>query len=242
MKRRVIAAVTAILLAVFGAAVLLAYVGNADRRAMAGMQPVEVLVVSAPIPEGTTAEAMTTLVDTKTLPAAAVAERAVSSLTAISGQVATTDLQPGEQVLASRFANPATLAPADEVKVPKGLQTVAVSLDPQRALGGHLSAGATVGVFLSVPRDGDAPAATHLVLHQVLVTKVDGGSTTPVPEGDDAPAAGAAASLTVTLAVSARDAETLVFGAEHGTLWLSLEPPDAVVSDTRVVTRDKVNK
>jgi pilus assembly protein CpaB len=242
MKRRVIAAVAALLLAGFGAMVLLVYVGNADRRAMADMQPVDVLVVTAPVPEGTTAEALAKLVDTRTLPATAVAERAVSSLTAISGQVATTDLQPGEQVLASRFANPATLGPADEVKVPTGLQALAVSLDPQRALGGHLAAGATVGVFLSMPKDGDSPAATHLVLRQVLVTKVDGGSTTPAPEGDDAPAAGAAASVTVTLAVNSRDAETLVFGAEHGTLWLSLQRADAVVSDTRVVTREKVNK
>ena len=46
----------------------------------------------------------------------------------------------------------------------------------------------------------------------------------------------------VTLAVNAHDAETLIYGAEHGTLWLSLEPADAVVSGTRVVTRDKVNK
>ena len=46
----------------------------------------------------------------------------------------------------------------------------------------------------------------------------------------------------VTLAVSSHDAETLLYGAEHGTLWLSLQPADAVVTGTRVVTRDNVNK
>jgi len=241
MKRRIIAGITALLLAGVGAVVLIAYVGNADRRALAGMQPADVLVVTALVPEGTTAEALGKLVTTRTLPAAAIAEGGLSSLTAISGQVATTDLQPGEQVLASRFADPASLLDPDTVKIPAGLQQLSVSLDQQRVLGGHLTAGAAVGVFLSVPKDGEDPAQTHLVLNKVLVTKVDGGSTTPVPEGDDAPATTAGAPVMVTLAVSARDAETLVYGAEHGTLWLSLEPADVVVSGTRVVIRDKVN-
>jgi len=241
MKRRIVAAITALLLAGVGAVVLFAYVGNADRRALAGMQPADVLVVTALVPEGTTAEALGKLVTTKTLPAAAIAEGGLSSLTVLSGQVATTDLQPGEQVLASRFADPASLLDPDTVKIPAGLQQLSVSLDQQRVLGGHLTAGAAVGVFLSVPKDGEDPAQTHLVLNKVLVTKVDGGSTTPVPEGDDAPATTAGSPVMVTLAVSARDAETLVYGAEHGTLWLSLEPADAVVSGTRVVIRDKVN-
>jgi pilus assembly protein CpaB len=242
MKRRIIAAITALLLAGGGAVVLLAYVGNADRRATAGMQPVDVLVVTAQVPEGTTAEALVKLVNTKTLPAMAVAKGALSDLTAVSGQVVTTELQPGEQLLASRFADPASLAHANDVQVPRGLQQLAVSLDPQRALGGHLTAGATVGVFISLPKDGVSPALTHLVQHKVLVTKVDGGSTTPTPETTGTPATSAGAAVMVTLAVNSHDAETIVYGAEHGTLWLSLEPSDAVVSDTRVVTGANVNK
>jgi pilus assembly protein CpaB len=243
MKRRVIAAVTAVLLAGVGAVVLLGWVANADRRAMADMQPVDVLVVEAPVREGTTAEALVKLVTTKTLPAVAITEGALSSLSSISGQVATTDLQPGEQVLPSRFADPASLAHADDVRVPLGLQQLALSLDPQRALGGHLAAGSTVGVFISLPKDGVSPAQTHLVQHKVLVTKVDGAaSATPAPAAGDAPATSSGAQLMVTVAVNAHDAETLVYGAEHGTVWLSLEPVDAAVSGSRVVTRANVNK
>jgi pilus assembly protein CpaB len=242
MKRRIIAAVAAVLLAGVGAVLLLGYVGNADRRALAGLKSEDVLVVTKPVPEGTTAEALAKLVSLKPLPATAVAEGALTSLSAISGQVATTELQPGEQVLASRFADPATLAGADDVHVPPGLQQLAVSLDPQRVIGGQLTAGSTVGIFVSLPKDGDSPAQTHLVQHKVLVTKVGGGTASPAPEGGNAAATGADAALMVTLAVSSHDAETLVFGAEHGTLWLSLEPADVVVSGTRVVTRANVNK
>ena len=48
----------------------------------------------------------------------------MSSLATVSGQVATTDLQPGEQVLASRFADPASLEDADQTKIPTGMQQV----------------------------------------------------------------------------------------------------------------------
>jgi pilus assembly protein CpaB len=39
----------------------------------------------------------------------------------------------------------------------------------------------------------------------------------------------------VTLAVTAKDAETVVFGIEHGTLWLSLETEGDDTSGTRVI-------
>jgi pilus assembly protein CpaB len=40
----------------------------------------------------------------------------------------------------------------------------------------------------------------------------------------------------VTLAVTAAQAEAVVFGAEHGTLWLSLEPDRAQTGGTDVIT------
>ena len=36
----------------------------------------------------------------------------------------------------------------------------------------------------------------------------------------------------VTLAVTAADAEKVVYAAEHGTIWLSNEPTDAVATGT----------
>jgi pilus assembly protein CpaB len=42
-------------------------------------------------------------------------------------------------------------------------------------------------------------------------------------------------SLLITLAVTASQAEAVVFGIEHGTLWLSLEPEGAKTGGTDVV-------
>ena len=240
MRRRLLAAFAALVLALVGTVVLVAYVRAADARALAGVQAVDVLVVRQPVPEGTPAADLSGFVEVERVPAKAAAEGRVADLDDLAGQVATVDLQPGEQVLAARFAAPGELPTPGTVAVPAGAQEVSVLLEPQRAVGGRLVAGDTVGVYLSL---GD-PAATSAVLHGVLVTQVQGAPAPAVEPGDvDTASAGAAApsaSLMVTLAVTAAQAEGVVFGAEHGSLWLSLEPDGAAVDGTDVITPDNV--
>jgi pilus assembly protein CpaB len=239
--RRLLAAFAALLLLVVGTAVLVAYVRGADARALAGTRSVEVLVADELIPEGTAASDLQPLVRTEVLPAKAALAGRVTDLTVLAGQVATVDLQPGEQLLASRFESPDDLQAPGTVAVPDGLQEVSILLEPQRAVGGRLAAGDTVGVFVSL-QEG---AATHVVLHHVLVTQVQGAPPPidPAPADPETASAGAAApsaSLMITLAVTAAKAEAVVFGIEHGTVWLSLEPADAGTSGTEVITPDNI--
>jgi pilus assembly protein CpaB len=240
MRRRLLAAAAALVLALVGTVVLVAYARGADQRAMAGMSTVQVLVVAQPIAVGTPATDLAALVHTEPLPARAAVPGRVTDLAELAGQVATADLQPGEQLLASRFAPPENLKAPGTVAVPAGKAEVSVLLDPQRAVGGRLAAGDEVGVFLSQEN------ATHAVLHRVLVTQVQGApapvdsaaqaDTRTASAGSPAPTA----SLMVTLAVTAEQAEGVVFGAEHGTLWLSLEPDGADLNGTEVITPDNV--
>lgn len=240
MNRRVIAAVLAIVLAAVGGVLLVSYVSGAEQRAMAGLDPVSVLVVAEPITEGTPAEELGELVTTEVIPATAVGPGAVSGLDELAGQVAITDLQPGEQLLASRFTDPESLATDAEVEVPEDMHQLSVLLDSQRVLGGNLTPGTTVGVFISLNEDPQ----THLRLHKVLVTKVQGGLTPPVPEPEDGQGPAAAplpeGSVMVTLALSPADAETVVFAAEYENIWLSLEGAEVPESGTRIVTRENV--
>jgi len=149
--------------------------------------------------------------------------------------VANVDLQVGEQLLKSRFARPDSLQAPGTVPVPDGLQEISVLLEPQRVIGTRLAAGDTVGVYLS-QKLPDGTGQTSAVLHQVLVTQVQGAPAAPDPEADaEAAAAAPATSLMVTLAVTAKDAETVVFGMEHGTLWLSLETDGDETGGTRVL-------
>src|SRR4051812_7490078 len=180
MRRRLLAASAALALFVLGTVVLLAYVRGADARAFAGAQPVQVLVVDQLVPAGTPGNGLADFVRTDTVPAKAAIEGRVTDLAQLDGLVASTDLEPGEQLLAGRFESPQEVQPAGTVAVPEGLQEVSVLLEPQRAVGGRLAAGDTVGVYLSV---GD-PAQTHVVLHRVLVTQVQGAPAVPAATSD----------------------------------------------------------
>ncbi len=237
MRRRLLAALAALLLAATGAVVLLAYVRGADARALAGVQTVDVLVVDQPVAEGTPGEDLAGLVRTARLPAKAVVPGGVTDLGQLAGQVATSDLQPGEQLLAARFAAPADLTVPGTVPPPEGASEVSILLEPQRAVGGRLAAGDTVGVHVSL--DG----RTHVLLSRVLVTQVQ-GAPSPAPDGQttDTAAGGAApsASLMVTLGLRPEAAEAVVFAMEHGTVWLTLEPEGVDPTGTEIVTPENV--
>ena len=236
MRRRLLAAFAALVLLVTGTLVLLAYVRGADARALAGTRTVEVLVVEQLVPEGTSGDDLAGSVHTVTMPAMAAIDGRVTDLSNLAGLVATVDLQPGEQLLASRFQRPDDLQAPGTVAVPAGLQELSVLLEPQRVAGGRIAAGDTVGVYLSQVLPDGTPQ-TSAVLHGVLVSQVQGAPTeAPAQDGtEEAAAATPSASLLLTLALTSKDAETVVFGMEHGTLWLSLETDGDDASGTRVL-------
>jgi pilus assembly protein CpaB len=243
VRRRLLAACAALVLLLVGTVVLVAYVNGAETRALAGVRTVDVLVVDQPVPEGTPAEQLTRLVRTEVLPVKAALEGRVTDVAALAGQVATVDLLPGEQLLGSRFARPDELHAPGTVPVPAGLQEVSVLLEPQRAVGGRLAAGDTVGILVSLTLP-DGRAASHAVLHDVLVTQVQGAPAPAAAAGEPETASSGApapsSSLMVTLAVTAAQAETVVFGAEHAALWFSLETDGADLRGTAPVTGDTI--
>lgn len=243
MSRRLIAGLAAGLVALLGAVLLISYVNGADKRAMANLDPVEVLVASAPIVRGTPASDIAALVVVEEVPSVAVGPAPVRSLADLAGMVAATDIQSGEQLLTGRFADPLDLQIFGAIPVPPRLHQVTIPLDSARVVGGTVTPGDRVGVFITV--DG----RTHLTLDKILVTRVQGGllpstgSSAGSAAGEDAGASPndpAAAPVhdggaMVTLAVPARAAETIVFGAEVGTIWLSIVDPDAPADGTRIV-------
>lgn len=237
MGDRRVGIAVAVLLAVVGTAALISYVRGVEARAAAGQRQVQVLVVDEHVEEGTAAEALGEHVSLQDVPAQVVAAGSVSSLDQLAGQVSTASLEPGEQLLASRFVDPAELAARGQIEVPDGLQQVTISLDAPRALGGNLSAGDTVAVFASLQEGEDGPS-THLILDKVLVTRLQGGvAAAPEPaegEEDAGPAAAPGEATLVTLAAAAPDVERIVFAAEHGTVWLADDPDSADTDGTRI--------
>ena len=228
MTRRLVSAIAAGVLAILGAVLLVSYVNNADSRAMADMDPIEVLVVSAPIPQGTPAEEIAASVTTQRVPRAAVGPNPVRSIAEVAGRVASTDLQPGEQVLNARFVTRQSLERFGGIPVPDGYHQVTIPLDASRVVGGTVTPGDTVGVFVTY---GDG--STRLILRKILVTRVQGGlGVTQPDEGVENPDAAPEpdGGALITMALTTQQSLTVVHAAEHSRIWLSLED-DSVPND-----------
>jgi len=93
----------------------------------------------------------------------------------------------------------------------------------------------------------DGTGVTHVVLHKILVTQVQGGvapaSSSDAKDSSQTAAAAAPVatqSLMVTLGVTSAQAEPVVWGMEHGTVWLTLEPDDADTGGTTVISPSNV--
>lgn len=266
-NRRVRGAIAAVVLASVGAVGLVAFVRGAEDRALAGEKLVDVLVVKKRVEAGMASEEIKGSVRSERVPAKTRADGAVAELAAVAGRVASVDLLPGEQVTTERFIAPDVFGrTGGQVDIPEGLLEVTVSLQPERAVGGVVRPGSTVGVVASfesfdlsaqgpsdvdgtiVPAGGKTPDSTHLILHKVLVTNVQsarsfdfqmgGGGEGGDGETQTAPAP--SENLLVTLALDAASVERVVFAAEHGSLWLAIEPTDADEGGTQVQTRGSV--
>lgn len=251
MKSRMLAGVSAVLLALVGAVLILTYAQGADQRAVSGLDPKEVLIVTKAVPAGSSIDTVKASVTLEQFPGTAVANTALSTLDDKAGTVAAVDLVPGEQLLAERLVSPEAAEDSGAVKIPAGFQEVSFQLEPQRVAGGRIAAGDHVGMFLSFAKGADKAnkddETTQMTLRKVLVTAVqrapqaaakeetkDGANSqdTTLPEG----------SLMLTVAVSDTDAGKIVFASEFGSLWLTKEPLDAKNNGPQIVRKEGVYK
>jgi pilus assembly protein CpaB len=236
MKTRLIGAIVAIVLALVGTVALTGYVSGADARAADGATLVSVFIVTAQIPQGTRAEDISTFIEQKQLPAVAAVPGRVTKLSALAGMVADAALVPGEQLISSRWVEASDLAARGEVKVPEGMQVVTIALPLERVAGGVLKAGDTVGIVVTatktVVETGQQLLLSKQVFHKVLVTAVQAGTTTTPDAAADATPVSV---IMVTLARTTPDIESLVWGQQFGTVWLTIEPDTATETGSRVV-------
>ena len=269
-KRRIIGILTAMLLAIVGTAALVGYVRSAKDKAVAQEALVDVYVVDKLVPKGAEAETIKSSVSLEQVPSRLKQSGAITELEAVGTNVAATDLQPGDQLLAAR------LVPKDQVSedVTDKVQISAL-LEAQRAVGGSLQKGDLVGVYLSFdPFDLDeagkstettdtiepassadstdttsttvadkkSPNVSRLEFQHVLVTNVQ---TTNAPVSvDDKDTTGVeqvtGLQYVITIALSPEQSERFVFATEFGHVWLSIDPTTVSDDGTRPVTLGNV--
>lgn len=244
--KRVIGILAGLVIAGIGTAILMGYVDNAKDEVLAAEELVPVYVVTEDVPRSVTIEEVTGRVALTDVPARLVAPGAVTDLALIDpAYVTEVELVTGEQLLIGRFVDPRVIT---RVPVPDGLQEISISLDPERALGGELDVGDTVGVYASFEEPPDyMKEVTDVIRHRVLVTNVQfkASDVDTIQENLDTGEDGVIVrapkeQVVVTLAVDPEAAPRIVFAAEFGRLWLTSEGPDADTPDVATVDRPTI--
>jgi pilus assembly protein CpaB len=259
LKTRLLGGIAGLLVAVIGTVLLITYVQSADQRAMAGTETSEVFVVQRAIPAGTPANEIGESVAKKPLPKSTLTEGTVTDLGDLGTKVTAVSLVPGEQLLSSRMVEADSFLGPSRVAVPEGMQEIAIKLPIERVVGGKITAGDTVGIFISLQETstngaGDISsqsAGTQLTFHKVLVTaaQFSNGSAAQPDATQAKPSDGSLDSSTssqsdgtylITVARNSVEAERLVYAVEFGKIYLSKEPSEATEGNNGVVDKTKV--
>jgi pilus assembly protein CpaB len=232
----------ALVLAVLGTIGVLAYVRQANTRALSGVRAVTVLVARQGIASGTTANAALSggLLVRQKMPASAVPADAVRAITPdLRSLVMSSAIQPGQLLLRAMLVHPSQATGG--VAIPKGDIAVTVQLCLPAAVAGYVHAGSQVALFdtyggkelqesCGQQHQAESPteARTRLVLTRVEVLSVgtapsgvsgSAGSSTLSASSDSASSEGA---VFVTLALSQANAEKLITVEQAGVPYLGL--------------------
>ena len=222
MGRRVALLTAAIVIAAIGTTLVYLYAKQANDRALADSQPVDVLVATALIPAGTTVDQIVTdqSVETQKIPTNAKAEGAVGTLEGLVGQVAINPIFPGQQILSQLFGE--TAGAVTGINIPPGLLAASFSFGDTARVAGFVNAGSEVAVFLTLPAANDnEKETTRLLLPKVQILAV--GATTITPPADPTQANPEVfPRALMTIAVTQKQLETLVFAQNQGELYLGL--------------------
>jgi pilus assembly protein CpaB len=217
--------IAAVVLGAIGTFVLVAYVRDAEDRAVAGERMVGVVVATQNIDANTAAEDLGSVTKSERVPEKVRSDGAITNVDDVKGLVTATALVPGEILLRDRFASPGQVTKGvGEVKVPRGDMEVTLSLEPQRAVGGLIKPGTRV-VVIGTPGSSGASADVPpgVLAHQVLVTNIQVEDRTGEPSRADTQTVAPTKNLLVTLAVDdATAAKVLGFAADDN-VWLGAE-------------------
>jgi pilus assembly protein CpaB len=216
MKRGSMAAILTLLFALAAAAGVFMYVKNAQHRAQAVQETVQVLVSKTDIPAG---ESLDPLVDAgnfayRDVPREDLIKDVVTDPYQLQGQRTAYPILAGEQISPARFVGELQAA-GGRYGLKPGMQVASLTLEGQRAAGGNLQQGDFIEAYgtFTLPNTQGAQT-TRVIVQDAQVLS----STTDTTTGTG--------NVTVMLAVTPIQAEYLVYAQEQGHVWLTLLPPN----------------
>jgi pilus assembly protein CpaB len=233
MNRRTVLLLAAALVAALGTALVFLYVKGADDRAEQRFETVEVLRAVAPIEQGESIDDAATSGKLALEPVAKndMLPNSQTSTEELSGQVATTTIYPGEQIISDKFgAAPEALAAKSDLEVTKGDIAISVNLTDPGRVAGFINPGSEVAIIFTGTNAGGL-GFSRTLLPKVTVLGVGSTTTTTktttTAEGEQTTAE--IPQTLLTLSVSKEEAEKITFAAANGEVALGLRTPDSDV-------------
>jgi pilus assembly protein CpaB len=242
----------AVALAILGVVAVLAYVSNADQRAVTGLHPISVLVAKTTIPAGTNPLVALRAHELgyEPLPAKTLPTGFLRSIPNSDTKLVTSGAIGTGQLLLQSMLVPKSEG-ATTLGIPTGKMAVSIQVCLSADVAGYVQPGAKVAIFNTIGKKAplqysctshEPPAGgvdTTLELPNVQVLSVQpapsqtGGSTSSTPLGTAGVASTSVQSqglVLVTLAVDQSEATKLINFGNSGELSLALLTPSSIVS------------
>jgi pilus assembly protein CpaB len=228
MTRRILAITIAIVLAALGTAGGLFLVLSADARAQSRISdPVTVAIAVKRIPIGTTGANVRSgqMVRLEKMPRSSVPTDALPEISAeLDKLVVTSNIAEGQILLAANFGEQSRVTSG--LPLPEGKMAVTVETGAPEQVAGYVRAGSQVAIFLTynvVETNGNKTniERTRVLLPRVEVLAVGTYSNSNSNTSNQSSATNTG-SVMLTVAVSQDEAERLIEGLSHGTLYLGL--------------------
>jgi pilus assembly protein CpaB len=241
MKVRGVALMVAVLLAVGATAAVYMYVQGVRQEATAPPDMVSVVTSKQDIAAGTKLSnlvaggAFTTI----EIPADALVQGAITDLSQIEDQTTRFPILQGEQISVARLENSEIQVEGGPLGIPQGHRALTIPLGMPQAVGGVVRTGDHVTVYATF-QDISVLAAP---IKQALAGKIAGTERielgnftfTLVPDAQllkvGLPSSSGVRSedgedVAITLALTPKDAQLVVYAKELGRVWLALLPPN----------------
>lgn len=193
--------------AVLAAIVLLVYLNQYRNSVNGGTQAVSVLVAKSLIQKGTPGAVVgsTGLYTVSSIPKKEVKSGAFVDPKTLTGKAAAADIYPGQQLTATDFTGSVGNALTENLS--RDQRAVVVPLDTAAEIGGSLSAGDRVDVWVALDAqtsNGVTRPIVREVLQDMHVLAVNGGN--------------------VTLRATPVQSGVLIYATQNAKIWLALRP------------------
>jgi Flp pilus assembly protein CpaB len=204
----------AALAAVLAGILLYAFVQKYRSNQNASAAPTTVFVATSFIPAGSSADVIASqqLLQRTSVRGSQAQSGAISEPSVLHGEVAVTNIYPGQQITAADFTTSHTIAS----DLGSTQRAVAVPVDTAHGLVGYVHTGDYVDVLASFPGGaGNSHGSVTTLVSNVLVLSAPGGSSGITSNNSNV----------VLLRVGSREAASIAYAADNGKVWVVLRPP-----------------